>query len=229
MKLCEMMPPPMNQTSSTASDPENFEGMSEKDRKEKEVAMYMQKQREMLLASDIPDMQKQKQLAMAAKFAQMEKQKLMAMSGQKAQMDLKLEMEKAARMERAQQDQRVPDDEIEMERDKQQDIMHQLEAARQAEMVRQKESLSANLEEDKVVDCLVTAWSPWSACNATCGKAFRRKFREIQRYPTETGRSCPKKLERKQKCKLKVATICGTLSLNLSFLGDCQEALNFLD
>ncbi|XP_059082826.1 spondin-1-like [Tigriopus californicus] len=208
MKLCEMMPPSGNQSLNSGSDhghQGDFAGMSEKERREKEVAMYMQKQAEMLMASDIPDMQKQKQLAMAAKFAQMEKQKLMAMAGQKAQMDLKLEMEKAARMERAQQDQRVPDDELEMERDKQQDIMHQLEVARQAEMVREKESKAStwsDLDEGKVVDCLVTAWSPWSACNATCGKAFRRKFREIQRYPTENGRSCPKKLERKQKCRL---------------------------
>ena len=25
----------------------------------------------------------------------------------------------------------------------------------------------------EVIDCLVTAWSPWSQCDADCGRAFR--------------------------------------------------------
>ena len=56
--------------------------------------------------------------------------------------------------------------------------------------------------EQPVVDCLVTSWSPWSSCDADCGKrAFRRKFRMVKRFPSEEGKKCPKKLERKQKCK----------------------------
>ena len=50
------------------------------------------------------------------------------------------------------------------------------------------------------VDCVVTAWSPWSDCSGSCGRAFRSKFRMVKRYPSEGGKACPRKLERRQKC-----------------------------
>eukprot|EP00095_Tigriopus_kingsejongensis_P009624 maker-scaffold94_size379870-snap-gene-0.14 protein:Tk09624 transcript:maker-scaffold94_size379870-snap-gene-0.14-mRNA-1 annotation:"hypothetical protein DAPPUDRAFT_321105" len=219
MKLCELMPI-HNATLNPLGFNEPVSGpMSEKERKEKEVAMYMLKQKQMLMDSNLPDMEKQKQLAMAAKFAQMDKlrememaaedgqmdkHKQMAMAAQQAQMDKQKQMAMAAheaRMGRQEESDfngyQTHQNEMEkmkqMEMAKQKDIMNQLERARKA---------ADNEDELRVVDCLVTAWSPWSDCNSSCGKAFRRKFRTIQRYPTDNGRSCPKKLERKQKCRL---------------------------
>ena len=30
------------------------------------------------------------------------------------------------------------------------------------------------------VDCMITEWSDWSPCTATCGKAWKEKFRMIK-------------------------------------------------
>lgn len=70
----------------------------------------------------------------------------------------------------------------------------------------EKKEIQMAREMGPPVDCVVTAWSPWSECNGSCGRTFRRKFRMVKRYPSEGGKTCPRKLERKQKCKFPLPT-----------------------
>ncbi|KAK4292096.1 hypothetical protein Pmani_035109, partial [Petrolisthes manimaculis] len=58
---------------------------------------------------------------------------------------------------------------------------------------------SENLVERR--NCRVSPWSSWSHCSATCGKAYKSKTRTIMSLPQFGGRKCPRKLERKRKCK----------------------------
>ena len=41
-------------------------------------------------------------------------------------------------------------------------------------------------------DCLVSAWSSWQACTATCGSGTRRRTRSISRIAKNGGKECPK-------------------------------------
>ena len=45
-------------------------------------------------------------------------------------------------------------------------------------------------------------WSTWSGCTATCGESFKFKRRQILVAPQAGGKKCPKKLEKKRKCKV---------------------------
>ncbi len=70
------------------------------------------------------------------------------------------------------------------------------------ERERAERAKDAEAASEQEVDCLVTAWSPWSQCEPKCGRSFRRKFRQVTRFPSEGGKQCPKKMERRQKCEL---------------------------
>jgi hypothetical protein len=49
-------------------------------------------------------------------------------------------------------------------------------------------------------DCMVTEWSDWSSCSATCGKAWAEKTRMIKIPAQYGGKPCPKRLSKKRRC-----------------------------
>lgn len=52
-----------------------------------------------------------------------------------------------------------------------------------------------------IVDCRLSAWSPWSTCSAACGHGRKTRSRYIIRAPQNGGKPCDEKLTKTQKCK----------------------------
>lgn len=61
----------------------------------------------------------------------------------------------------------------------------------------QPQSGPQNLER---IDCMVTEWSLWSSCSATCGSGIIQKQRMIKRQPENGGKACPRVLYKKRAC-----------------------------
>lgn len=52
------------------------------------------------------------------------------------------------------------------------------------------------------IDCEMSSWSDWSSCSVTCGRGVIMKTRKIITKDFNGGKPCPRKLNRKKKCKL---------------------------
>ncbi|KAF7274262.1 hypothetical protein GWI33_013068 [Rhynchophorus ferrugineus] len=52
-----------------------------------------------------------------------------------------------------------------------------------------------------MVDCQVTPWGPWSACDADCGPGTMSRSRSIKIQPQNGGRHCPS-LEQRRGCQV---------------------------
>ncbi|KAJ8913028.1 hypothetical protein NQ315_002043 [Exocentrus adspersus] len=50
------------------------------------------------------------------------------------------------------------------------------------------------------LDCMVTEWSDWSRCSASCGTGIEERFRIVKRPAENGGRPCPNKLVRRRRC-----------------------------
>jgi hypothetical protein len=61
--------------------------------------------------------------------------------------------------------------------------------------------LSSTGDNNPPVDCMVSEWSNWSACSATCGLGTSEKFRMIKRPAENGGRLCPSKLVKRRRCR----------------------------
>lgn len=62
----------------------------------------------------------------------------------------------------------------------------------------QQQQINPNLP---VIDCKLSAWSPWSTCSALCGNGKRTRSRYIIQMPQNGGKPCDEKLSRTQRCK----------------------------
>lgn len=56
------------------------------------------------------------------------------------------------------------------------------------------------------VNCMVTPWSPWGPCSATCGRTVKEKRRMIKVHPRNGGRKCPERLVKRKNCKIRRCT-----------------------
>lgn len=53
---------------------------------------------------------------------------------------------------------------------------------------------------EKMNDCIVTGWSPWTSCSKKCNRGRKYRIRKIVKSERNDGASCPTKLRERRKC-----------------------------
>ncbi|GLH14765.1 Uncharacterized protein GBIM_19086 [Gryllus bimaculatus] len=48
-----------------------------------------------------------------------------------------------------------------------------------------------------LVDCAVSPWGAWSACDADCGAGMMTRSRAVERQPENGGRHCPSLVQKR--------------------------------
>jgi hypothetical protein len=72
------------------------------------------------------------------------------------------------------------------------------------------------------VDCVVTAWTKYTACSKTCGAGVARRFRKVISEVSKGGRSCPHLRETKD-CNAKACPV-HCLTGEWSFWSECDKS-----
>ncbi|XP_060530657.1 spondin-1 [Cylas formicarius] len=60
--------------------------------------------------------------------------------------------------------------------------------------------IQTNFPQSEPIDCMVTPWSSWSSCSASCGLGFEQRVRMVKRPAQNGGTPCPTKLTKRRKC-----------------------------
>ncbi|KAJ9584772.1 hypothetical protein L9F63_020883, partial [Diploptera punctata] len=47
------------------------------------------------------------------------------------------------------------------------------------------------------VDCVVSAWGPWSECDVECGTGMMTRSRTVEKQPENGGKHCPSLIQKR--------------------------------